>query len=404
MRILFVVPYVPSLVRVRPYQFIRELSRQHHVTVLAAHLRRAGEDLAPLESLGAQVEVVQIAISDALISCARGMLRGKPLQASVCQSPAFRNRLRQLLSRGSLRFDVLHLEHLRAADLIDVVPAHVPTLFDAVDSISLLLERTWRASHSTRQRLIAGLELRRTQRFEAAILPRFDRVIATAPEDAEALHRLAPSVPVSVVPNGVDLEYFQRTPTVRDPATLVFSGKMSYHANVTAVLHFVHDIFPLIREKRPDVHLRIVGSNPPATVRTLAADPAITVTGHVTDIRKPLASASVAVCPVTVKVGIQNKILEAMAMGLPVVSSSEGAEGLLAQPERDLLVSQTAAQFAADVLRLLEDEAWRDEMGRAGRRYVETHHRWSAAAARLVELYAEAMAVSGHPAPAGEPR
>src|SRR5205807_2428662 len=124
----------------------------------------------------------------------------------------------------------------------------------------------------------------------------------------------------AVIPNGVDMEHFQPD-AERQPPSLVFSGKMSYHANVTAVLYFVREILPRVRAVEPHVRLRIVGSNPPPEIRRLATDPLITVTGYVPDVQEAVRGAAVAVCPVTVKVGIQNKVLEAMAMGLPVVST-----------------------------------------------------------------------------------
>lgn len=401
LKLLFVSPYLPSLIRVRPYHFIRELSQRHEITLLATDVERALTDAAGLRELSARFELVPLRLRNAIVSCAVGALKGKPLQAAVCQSAELRRRLHDLV-RGS-EFDIVHLEHLRAADLRDSLPEHVPTLFDAVDSISLLLERTLSSSHSLRQRLIARLELDRTRRFEAAILPRFDRVIVTAPEDRQMLQTLAPASRISVVPNGVDLDYFQPVLRKRDPATIVFSGKMSYHANVTAAVHFVRDIFPLIRAERPTVRLLIVGSSPARAVRALERDPAIRVTGYVPDIREALAAATVAVCPVTVKVGIQNKILEAMAMGLPVVSSIEGAAGLSARPGRDLLVADTATDFAAKVSQVLADASLGDCLGQAGRNYVETNHHWSAIVRDVERVYQAAVAEKTTPysGPAG---
>jgi len=133
---------------------------------------------------------------------------------------------------------------------------------------------------------------------------------------------------------------------------------MAYHANVTAVLHFVRDILPQVRAGAPDVRLRIVGSDPPEVIRRLATDPRIDVTGYLPDLRPPIGSSTVAICPVTVKVGIQNKILEAMALGVPVVSSAKGAVGLAARAGEDLLVADGPAAFGCAVLGLLRDDAF----------------------------------------------
>jgi glycosyltransferase involved in cell wall biosynthesis len=195
---------------------------------------------------------------------------------------------------------------------------------------------------------------------------------------------------VAVVPNGVDLEYFRPIAGPREPATLVFSGKMSYHANVSAALYFAREILPLVRAARPEVRLSIVGSNPPRAVQALASDPAVSVTGHVPDMRPYLGSATIALCPITVKVGIQNKLLEAMAMGIPVVSTNVGAQGLAAVPGRDLLVAANPHEFADHICRVLADDELAERLGRAGRHFVERHHRWETAT-RALEVYMEAI-------------
>jgi sugar transferase (PEP-CTERM/EpsH1 system associated) len=389
MRILFVLPYVPSPIRVRSYHFIRELAQRHEVSVLAAsgagEMRHVGE----LQALCPQTDVIPLQLPTMVRSCAAAAVRGEPLQAAVCRSPSFETRLRELLASGC--FDVVHVEHLRAAHARSAIPDHMPTVYDAVDCISLLWERSLRSSRSLRTRLMAALELRRTRRYETRQLARFDHVTVTSAVDAQALQALDPAAHLTVVPNGVDLHHFTPLAGARCPATLVFSGKMSYHANVTAVQHFVDDILPLVRRAQPDIQLRIVGSDPTRGVRDLARDPAITVTGYLPDLRDAIGRATIAICPMTVKVGIQNKLLEAMAMGVPVVTTSLGLEGLDAQPDRDLLVADTPARFAQQVSRLLDDAELRDRVGRAGRAYVECFHRWDAAAHKLERLYAEAM-------------
>lgn len=398
MRILFALPYVPSLIRVRSYNFIQELARRHEITVLATSPR---QDLAAAQSLrtmGCAVEVIPFRLSEGLKSCMKAAIRGEPLQAAICQSPRLEQRLRRLVSDG--RYDIVHVEHLRAAHLGKILPRGLPAVYDSVDCISLLLERTMRASHSLPQRILAAVELRRTRSYEAHILREFDRVAVTSPQDGQALRALNSDSEIAVIPNGVDLNYFRPESKRPEPATLVLSGKMSYHANVTAALHFVNEILPLIRQVRPDVQLRIVGSRPPASIKVLARDPAVTVSGHLADIRDGMAGATVAICPVTVKVGIQNKVLEAMAMGLPVVCTRMGYEGLLAKPGQDLLVAGSSADFANQVCRLLSDPDLRHQIGQAGRHYVETYHRWAAAAERLESLYLEAINRRGRQIPA----
>jgi glycosyltransferase involved in cell wall biosynthesis len=399
MRLLFLAPYVPSLIRVRSYQLIRELAREHQVTVLAAATPAEQPAVEALRTICQRVEAVPLTLPASLWSCALGVPRGQPLQASVCCGPALQRRLASLLAEQ--QFDCAHVEHLRASLLGWSLVERLPTVYDAVDCISLLLERTRQGSHSRRQRLLATLERRPTRAWEAGLLRRFRWVLATSPEDAAALQALAPERPRPLVlPMGVDLDYFRPFDGPTEPATVVLSGKMSYHANVTAALYFVRQIWPRVRVRRPDARLRIVGSGPPAAITALARDPAVEVTGYLPDLRPALGRATLAVCPVTVKVGIQNKILEAMALGLPVVSSAAGARGLLAEPGRDLLVADRPADFAAAICRLLATPDLRASLGRAGRRYVERQHRWPAIVGRLTALYAEAAATGPLAGPA----
>jgi glycosyltransferase involved in cell wall biosynthesis len=363
------------------------LSRRHEVSLVAVG-SQDDNAIAELEQLCARVEVVTTNPLTGLRWCLGAAVRGYPLQWGVCHSESLDRRVAEVLASDT--FDMVHIEHLRAARLRDLLPATIPSLFDSVDSISLLLERTLRSSHSLRQRMLARIEVDRTRRFESSLLRRFDRVIATSFPDAGRLEALATAGKVSVLPNGVDLARFRPLSEPSEPATLVFSGKMSYHANVSAVRHFVSNVLPRVRSEHPEVRLRIVGSAPPRSVQALAQDPAITVTGYVSDMRDALGRATVAVCPMTVKVGIQNKVLEAMALGVPVVASRAGAEGLAAVAGRDFLVSEDALEMAHDICQLLSNARQRAELAHAGRHYVENHHRWEVIARRLEALYAGA--------------
>jgi glycosyltransferase involved in cell wall biosynthesis len=168
---------------------------------------------------------------------------------------------------------------------------------------------------------------------------------------------------------------------------------MSYHANVTAALHLVSDIMPLVWQVRPNARVQIVGKDPPREIRELAIHhwPLAISTGTVPDIRPFLRGATVAVAPIAYGAGIQNKVLEAMACGTPVVATTQAVSALGARDGEQLLIGDGAEAFARQVLRLLEDGELRRRIGQAGRCYVEKNHDWDGIVDRLVETYAEVI-------------
>jgi sugar transferase (PEP-CTERM/EpsH1 system associated) len=403
MNILYVTPYVPSRIRTRPYNLIRALVRLgHRVTLLTAagaspeEQEQAGE----LRNWGIRVEVFPVPLVHSLGNCLRALATGEPLQAVYAYHPGMGQRLSDLSSEDT--FDVVHIEHLRAARLVQAV-SETPTVYDSVDCISLLFEQTAQSGAQLRSRLMAAVDLARTRRYEAHLLTRYNQVVVTSQRDKDALeglaHRFLPAqarpAPITVVTNGVDLEYFhpleiQNPKSKIQNPTVVFTGKMSYHANVAAVLYFARKILPRIWAGDPGVRFQIVGKDPPETIQQLATDERIHVTGTVDDLRPYLARATVAVCPALYAVGIQNKVLEAMAMGTPVVSTRAGCAALEAEHDHEVLIAGDAEELATTVLRVVSDPTLARRLSTAGRRYVEVFHSWEVSAGRLVKIYEQA--------------
>jgi glycosyltransferase involved in cell wall biosynthesis len=164
---------------------------------------------------------------------------------------------------------------------------------------------------------------------------------------------------------------------------------MDYFPNIDGVCHFVREVLPLIRERMPNVEFRIVGSNPAAKIRELSKIPGVSVTGHVPDVRSYVIDAAVSIAPLRLARGTQNKILESMAMGLPVVASPQAAAGINAVPGRDLLVAEDRQSFAKHVLDLLENPRLGSRLSHAALKQVETAHRWPASMCFLDGLLAE---------------
>jgi glycosyltransferase involved in cell wall biosynthesis len=308
---------------------------------------------------------------------------------------SWQKRLLTRLPQEELDVDVIHVEHLRGSRYglyLKKHTPHLPIVWDSVDCISLLFRQA--VSHSQRlmSRWLTRFELGRTERYEGQMMNKFEHVLVTSPVDRQALMALIPPncqpAPVSIVSNGVDVDYFSPEDNdSRAEATLVVSGKMSYHANVTMVLHLVDDVMPYIWARRPEVKLQVVGKDPPATLIALAENPAVSIIGSVSDIRPYLQRATVAVAPVLYGVGIQNKVLEAMACATPVVSTPQITSAINAQADQEILIAKEPLEFAEKVLFLLENASRRHVIGRAGRVYVEQNHQWSRIATQLESIY-----------------
>lgn len=395
MDILFVAPYVPNLIRVRPFNLIRQLSaRGHRVTVLAPWTSREEQaEAVELQRWCHRVEVVHLSRSRSAWNCMSAVLGPEPLQSIYSWQPALYDRL-AVLAAGT---DVVHVEHLRAArygvQLKQLLP-RCPVVWDSVDCISLLFRQAARRSTRLGNRWMTRFELKRTEHYESWLLHQFEHVLVTSPADRDALlalrngHRGRQQAPVTVIANGVDLDYFKPNPGVqRAPSTLVISGKMSYHANIAMVLHFVREILPRIWASRPDVRLCIAGKDPPHEIRTLAQNPAITVTGTVSDVRPYLQGATLAVAPIKYGAGIQNKVLEAMACATPTVASPQAVSALQQPLTGAVVVASTAEAFAEAVVQLLADPDRQGQIGEGGRHYVETHHNWQSIAVQLEGVY-----------------
>ena len=397
MRILFVVPYMPNLIRVRPYNLIRALIRRgHQVTVLT--LTSNPDEVRQAQELAQECLVFTRPLPRwrSLVNSLRALPGDAPLQAHYCWQPALAQDLKRLVQQA--QYDVVHVEHLRGARyatyLKQQIPAaqRPPIVWDSVDCISFLFRQAATQSQSTFGRLITRLELQRTERYEGSLLGQFEHVLVTSPADREALSALpsgpTPPAPIHVIPNGVDLHYFQPDSSqLRQPDTLVLSGKMSYHANITMALYLVREVMPRVWSQLPNVRLTIVGKDPPREILSLATNDSINVTGTVADIRPYLQQASIAVAPIRYGAGIQNKILEAMACGTPVITTPAATAALSATAGRDLIIAADAPAFATAILELLSNKARRQAVAAAGLSYIRSCHDWDAISGQLERVY-----------------
>jgi len=399
MKIAFVVPYVPNLIRTRPYNLILHLVAQgHQVEVFTLGSGKRDElDAQALRNKGAVVHYFNHPIWRSFLNSALTVPTRQPLQSVYSWHGGLSQQLVAQVAQQA--FDIVHVEHLRGSRFGLYIRSKIPAqavVWDSVDCISHLFEQASSQSRSLFGRFMTRFELPRTKKAEAQLICAFDHALVTSVVDREALLGLVSNgqktAPLSVLPNGVDLEYFQPNPAIqRDTDAIVFSGKMSYHANISMVKYLVTEIMPLVWKARLGAKLFIVGKDPSAEIVEFGRDPRITVTGTVDDIRPYLWRAAVSVVPLLYGAGIQNKILEAMATGTPVITTSRTLSALSALPGGEVLVADTPEAFAAALLSVMENESERTALGQAGMDYVHKHHDWKIITERLVSIYQSAQ-------------
>jgi sugar transferase (PEP-CTERM/EpsH1 system associated) len=268
--------------------------------------------------------------------------------------------------------------------------ANVPRIMQFGDLDSL----KWR-QYADRSRIplkwIYALEERRLLAYERHIANTFSAALVHTDLERRDFERLIPGVRVALVGNGVDLEYFRSAGAAKRPASMVFTGVMNYRPNVDAVTWFCKDILPLIQAEIPQANITICGSDPAPAVRRLATLPGVKVTGRVPDTRLYLDEAEVFVAPLRMARGVQNKLLEALAMGLPCVASTAAWRGTVIPQGDGLFSADSPREFAKHVIRLLCDSDHRGEMARLARAAAEAHYRWETQMARFDQVIASVV-------------
>ena len=398
MKILYVIQGIQHPARPgsqRHYYFLRALSQHHSITLLApAPVDFPPAAKAEIESYVDYILTVPVrtsasphrfGISDPLGNFARRVTRKLRFRAAL---RTLRERFRELAQREA--FDVV-LFHGKGAYPVVEGFRELPIVADFCDATAMRQRgRLQHAQGMDRVRqLVKYIFARRTDR---KLLDQADYLSFISPRDQEAAVGNGGTRGV-VIPNGIDLDYWQRRTTDHQPNCLVFTGVMNYPPNEDAALHFINDILPLLRARRPDVEFFVVGRDPtPALIEVARNRPEVTVTGFVEDVRPYLERASLFVAPLRFASGMQNKILEALSMEVPVVTTSVAANGIQVDEASPppLRVADGADPFTAAILSLLANEEEQVRMAAEGRRFVEARFDWDRSAAMLEALCLEA--------------
>lgn len=397
MRILMLahrIPYPPHTGdKTRAFHVARHIARHHELTLAFLVDDRADvSGIAPLRDVAGEVEFARLWKPWSLVKGVAGLATGRTLSLPYFRSRGLDRRLGRRAAARS--YDLVYASSTPMAQYARTLGSPVVMDFVDVDSDK------WRQYSDHRQPPLSWLyrtEGRRLQAAEAEIA-RWAGVclLATSAEET-LLQSFAPWARTAVIRNGIDLAYYAPIPAAPGQPAILFTGAMDYLPNVDAASYFCADILPRVRREIPNTKFYIVGLNPSPAVLRLAEIPGVAVTGTVADVRPYYARASVCVAPMRIGRGVQNKVLQGMAMGLPVVASTLAGRGIGAEPTRHLEVADEPADFASHVVRLLKSRDDRRALGRNGRAFVEANYAWERSLAPLESLLRELTAAGNAP-------
>jgi len=390
MKILFLasrLPFPPDRGdRLRAFNVIKHLSAEGHEIHLASFVsgQRERETAGSLRAYCKSLTLVNQSAVSSWLSCLRRVVGGAPLQVAYYESPRMAREVREKLRKE--KFDLVYVHLFRMAQF---VPEGAPCykLVDFTDVISREIERSLPYRRGL-NRLIYSRDLPRIRAYEASLARSFDECWVVSEAEAGVLRELAGTANVRVIPNGVDLERFK--PLEARPSNIVtFVGHLGVPHNVDAVLHFYDDIFRVVRKERPDCRFCVIGPALHPSLKRLKKDKQVMVMGFVEDLNASLNRSAVFVAPLRYCAGLQNKVLEAMAAGVPVVATPCVNEGLGARDEEEIALASEPWEFAARVVTLMEDVPLQRYISANGRKFVENNFTWRLATDRIAEIARE---------------
>jgi glycosyltransferase involved in cell wall biosynthesis len=387
-----VLPYPPdSGPKIKTYNVIKYLAQNHRVALVSFVRGDQTEHIRHLERYCQAVHTVPMernAMRDGL-AMARSLLSGQPWMMVRDDRRAMRA-LVDFLSAGQ-SFDVAHADQLNMGQYAGRVSGAFKIL-DAHNALWLLYKRLWETTSPGPRKLLLGRDWRLLKTYEGRLVRQFDAVLAVSHEDGAALQEAAGRpVDVTVIPIAIDTDEVTFVEREAEPGHILHIGTMYWPPNIDAVNWFVREVYPLIRRGRPDVQFDVVGSRPPAELLALnGAGLGINVTGYVQDPTPYQQRAAVMAVPLLAGGGMRVKILNALAEGVPIVSTTLGYEGIEVTPGRDILVGDTPETFAAEVLRVLNDPDLGRQLAANGRRLAEEKYDYRHACRPLDDVYARA--------------
>ena len=365
--------------KIRSYNILRELARRHSVTFFSFYGEQDHDQHPELKNIFDGLVCMPLKLPSAkspaeMLSYGIHLFSPQPYGITKFCRPEVRRRVRALIENE--KYDVIVCDFMAAAGVIPW-SLRVPKVLFTHNVEATIWRRHYEVAGNAVWKTISWLEWKKMEGAERRYSSLADHVLTVSDADRDAFASVVDPAKLTVIPTGVDVEYFQPLEVEETPHSLVFTGSMDWLPNEDAILYFLDEIFPLIVQKVPGVVLEVVGRKPSRKLQARAErERNVTLTGWVDDIRPYVARGAVCIVPLRIGGGTRLKIFEAMAMAKPVVSTSVGAEGLPVSSGQNIVLADTPEDFADRVISLLQDSGERKRIGRAARAMVQEKYSW----------------------------
>jgi sugar transferase (PEP-CTERM/EpsH1 system associated) len=356
--------------KLRAYHQLKQLSVKHEIILCAINDTKLHPDAEKeLKKFCKEIHVYNISKISIFFNLLRGLFNGLPLQVAYFTSSSVKNKIAKLISEK--KPDRIYAQLIRSAEYVRD-QKQIPRVLDYMDIFSKGIERRI-SKVNVLWRWLFRMEWKRLLKYEALVFNDFNSTTIISQQDRDLLPVRIPSE-VIVIPNGVDTQFFSPVSVEKD-YELLFNGNMNYPPNIESAVYLVEKILPAVRKKKPNVRLLISGANPSPEVLALQSEN-VTVTGWVDDVRKSFARSKILVAPMQSSIGLQNKLLEAMAMKLPCITTSLSNNALKAIPDSQILVADSPEQFAVHIQLLLDHPDKAERLAENGYKMVHEHFNW----------------------------
>lgn len=379
MKILIITPRIPYPPfrgdKLKIYNIIKVLVKNNDVRIITFYQNsKDRNNVEAIQALGVKIDLVRLTLIESIYQAFLAIFKSIPFQVAWYKSSMMKQKIASLINKE--KFDVIYYHLIRTAQYLSSL-GNNPKLnvIDFTDSVSLYLSRMVKQEKNYFKRLLFNSELKRIDKYEK-VSENFDALFICSELDRKFLLKKGINQEIQILNNGIDIEYFSGNNIEYAPNRIIFTGNMPYFPNADAAVYFSQQILPIILKKKPDVKFYIVGQKPPISVRRLSSKNII-VTGFVKDIKAEYLKSAVNVAPMRFGAGTLNKVLEAIALGVPVVATSSAVAGLPKELEKFVFIADTSEEFAKKVLEILNNGKIRSEQMKEGAEIIKNLLVWN---------------------------